>query len=220
MLKTPHMWYFVGRTGPLMMALLRPIRSLKTGSTFSSRGLKMIPTVVWQCTVWQVWEGRLSFKWNGDFDVFFFKSGSFKYLDWGYRYQTRTTCARHHFAFASFRAPVLVALALIELGMKYEDAVEYIREYVNLSSSWLILLVDVFYDRFLLLSRKRRGAINAKQLAYLEKYRPKSRLKIKNGHRQCIIQWWHPVAHAFTLNQVLWVGLNQLRVSLSYWRHY
>ena len=61
------------------------------------------------------------------------------------------------------RAPVLVALALIELGMKYEDAVELIRQ-------------------------KRRGAINAKQLQYLEKYRPKSRLKIRNGHKQCIIQ--------------------------------
>jgi protein tyrosine phosphatase type 4A len=61
------------------------------------------------------------------------------------------------------RAPVLVALALIELGMKYEDAVEFIRQ-------------------------KRRGAINAKQLSYLEKYRPKSRLKMKNGHRQCVVQ--------------------------------
>lgn len=30
------------------------------------------------------------------------------------------------------RAPVLVALALIELGMKYEDAVELIRELVLL----------------------------------------------------------------------------------------
>jgi len=29
------------------------------------------------------------------------------------------------------RAPVLVALALIELGMKYEDAVELIRELVT-----------------------------------------------------------------------------------------
>ena len=29
-----------------------------------------------------------------------------------------------------FRAPVLVALALMELGMKYEDAVELIRGYV------------------------------------------------------------------------------------------
>ena len=27
-----------------------------------------------------------------------------------------------------FRAPVLVAVALMELGMKYEDAVELIRE--------------------------------------------------------------------------------------------
>jgi protein tyrosine phosphatase type IVA len=60
------------------------------------------------------------------------------------------------------RAPVLVALALIELGMKYEDAVELIRE-------------------------KRRGAINAKQLAYLEKYHPKSRLKNKNGNGKCVV---------------------------------
>lgn len=58
------------------------------------------------------------------------------------------------------RAPVLVVLALIELGMKYEDAVELIRS-------------------------KRRGAINAKQLTFLEKYRPKSRLKIKNRYGGC-----------------------------------
>ncbi|XP_065293658.1 protein tyrosine phosphatase type IVA 2 isoform X2 [Dermacentor albipictus] len=38
------------------------------------------------------------------------------------------------------------------------------------------------------LGRKRRGAINAKQLSYLEKYRPKSRLRLRNGHRQCTIQ--------------------------------
>ncbi|GJQ65154.1 hypothetical protein Trydic_g7297 [Trypoxylus dichotomus] len=55
------------------------------------------------------------------------------------------------------RAPVLVALALMELGMSFEDAVELIRE-------------------------KKRGAINTKQLDYLEKYRPKSRLKIKNSN--------------------------------------
>ncbi|KRT84164.1 hypothetical protein AMK59_1878 [Oryctes borbonicus] len=53
------------------------------------------------------------------------------------------------------RAPVLVALALMELGLSFEDAVEIIRE-------------------------KKRGAINSKQLDYLEKYRPKSRLKLKN----------------------------------------
>ncbi|XP_021562192.1 protein tyrosine phosphatase type IVA 3 [Carlito syrichta] len=54
-------------------------------------------------------------------------------------------------------APVLVALALIESGMKYEDAIQFIRQ-------------------------KRRGAINSKQLTYLEKYRPKQRLRFKDPH--------------------------------------
>lgn len=58
------------------------------------------------------------------------------------------------------RAPVMVAMALIELGLKYEEAVEIIRN-------------------------KRRGAINAKQLAFLEKYRPKGRLNTGNT---CCIQ--------------------------------
>lgn len=73
-----------------------------------------------------------------------------------------TSCVAVHCIAGLGRAPVLVALALIELGMKYEDAVELIRE-------------------------KRRGAINAKQLAYLERYHPKSRLKSrnKNGHNSC-----------------------------------
>jgi protein tyrosine phosphatase type 4A len=62
------------------------------------------------------------------------------------------------------RAPVLVAVALIELGMPSEDAVELIRN-------------------------KRRGAINAKQLDYLNNYRPKSRLKMsKNGKNDCCVQ--------------------------------
>jgi len=39
--------------------------------------------------------------------------------------------------------------------------------------------------------RKRRGAINAKQLAYLERYHPRSRLKSrnKNGHNSCRLMW-------------------------------
>lgn len=46
------------------------------------------------------------------------------------------------------------------------------------------------YLHFLWSCRKRRGAINAKQLAYLEKYRPKSRLRLKNGHKTgaCCVQ--------------------------------
>nr|XP_026235641.1 protein tyrosine phosphatase type IVA 1-like isoform X2 [Urocitellus parryii] len=64
------------------------------------------------------------------------------------------------------RAPVLVALALIEGGIKYEDAVQFIRQ-------------------------KQRGAFNSKQLLYLEKYRRKMRLHFKdsNGYRNnCCIQ--------------------------------
>lgn len=55
---------------------------------------------------------------------------------------------------------------------------------------WIQFLSMVFLvTLFGFVSRKRRGAINAKQLAYLEKYRPKSRLKLKNGHKNaCCLQ--------------------------------
>ncbi|XP_026203523.1 protein tyrosine phosphatase type IVA 2b isoform X1 [Anabas testudineus] len=72
-------------------------------------------------------------------------------------------CIAVHCVAGLGRAPVLVALALIECGMKYEDAVQFIRQ-------------------------KRRGAFNCKQLLYLEKYRPKMRLRFKdtNGPNCCV----------------------------------
>jgi len=72
-------------------------------------------------------------------------------------------CIAVHCVAGLGRAPVLVAIALIEAGMRYEDAVDLIR-------------------------RKRRGAINARQLSYLEHYRPKSRLKHKNRAHGCCLQ--------------------------------
>ena len=47
------------------------------------------------------------------------------------------------------RAPVLVAVALVESGMEPLDAVEYVR-------------------------KRRRGAINSKQIKYVESYRKRS----------------------------------------------
>lgn len=71
-------------------------------------------------------------------------------------------CVAVHCLSGLGRAPVLVALALIERGMPNEDSAELVRQ-------------------------KRRGAINSKQLDYLKKFRPRSRLKTKTDHKSCII---------------------------------
>ena len=72
-------------------------------------------------------------------------------------------CIAVHCVAGLGRAPVLVTLALIEGGMKYEDALQCINQ-------------------------KWRGAFNSKQLF---KYRPTMRLRFKNstGHRNnCCLQ--------------------------------
>lgn len=66
------------------------------------------------------------------------------------------------------RAPVLVAIALIEAGMKYEDAVEMIRT-------------------------QRRGALNQRQLKFLETYKANGELRRLRGNidgkqKSCCIQ--------------------------------
>lgn len=60
-------------------------------------------------------------------------------------------CIAVHCVAGLGRAPVLVGISLIERGMKYENTVELIRQ-------------------------NRRHALNAKQLEYLEHYRPRHRL--------------------------------------------
>ncbi|XP_021485035.1 protein tyrosine phosphatase type IVA 2-like isoform X3 [Meriones unguiculatus] len=77
------------------------------------------------------------------------------------------SCVAVHCVSGLGRAPVLVALALIESGMKNEDAVHFIRQ-------------------------KRRGAFNTKQLLFLENYEPKTSARTKSRFREskvhCCVQ--------------------------------
>jgi len=65
---------------------------------------------------------------------------------------TKKPCIAIHCVAGLGRAPVLVAIALIEEGMNALDSVSYIRD-------------------------RRRGAINNKQLRYIESYKCKSKKK-------------------------------------------
>ena len=52
---------------------------------------------------------------------------------------------------------------------------------------WLCLKNCSFF--FFLILRRRRGAINAKQLTYLEQYKPSKLLKEKGPANNCCVQW-------------------------------
>ncbi|XP_065175477.1 PRL-1 phosphatase-like [Sycon ciliatum] len=71
-------------------------------------------------------------------------------------------CIAVHCVAGLGRAPVMVAIALIESGIKYHDAVEFIRE-------------------------RRKGAFNMKQLQFLEAYKPISRKKKKKNGEACLV---------------------------------
>nr|XP_048276294.1 protein tyrosine phosphatase type IVA 2-like [Myodes glareolus] len=77
------------------------------------------------------------------------------------------SCVAVHCVAGLGRAPVLVALALIECGMKNDQAVQFIRQ-------------------------KRRGAFNTKQLLFLGQYQPKtrnrSRSRFKDSTGHCCVQ--------------------------------
>ena len=70
------------------------------------------------------------------------------------------SCIALHCVAGLGRAPVLVAIALIENGMKYEEAISFIRA-------------------------RRRGAFNTNQILYLEKY--KRTKQKKGGDGPCVI---------------------------------
>ncbi|XP_019523453.1 PREDICTED: protein tyrosine phosphatase type IVA 1-like isoform X2 [Hipposideros armiger] len=73
------------------------------------------------------------------------------------------SCIVVHCATGLGKAPLLVALALIEGGMKHETAIQFLRP-------------------------KCRGAFNSKQLLYLEKCQPRMCLCFRNTSYNCFIQ--------------------------------
>lgn len=72
------------------------------------------------------------------------------------------SCIAVHCVAGLGRAPVMVAVALMEAGAKYYDAVEFIRS-------------------------QRKGAFNTKQLLFLEAYKPMSRRRKKKNGESCLV---------------------------------
>ncbi|KAK9497479.1 hypothetical protein O3M35_004188 [Rhynocoris fuscipes] len=101
----------------------------------------------------------------------FFKDGSipskriikdwFKLLKVMFLYETDEYIAIHCVSGLG-RAPLLVVLALLELGMPFEEAIREIRA-------------------------KKRNALNDEQLLFAESYRPKSRLRLENSKTCSVI---------------------------------
>uniref|UniRef100_A0A8C1QMX7 Protein tyrosine phosphatase 4A1 n=1 Tax=Cyprinus carpio TaxID=7962 RepID=A0A8C1QMX7_CYPCA len=98
---------------------------------------------------------------------------------------------------ATYDANLVVKEGIQVLDWPFDDGAPPSNQIVN---DWLNLLRMKFREEpgcciavhcVAGLGRKRRGAFNSKQLFYLEKYRPKMRLRFKdsNGHRNnCCIQ--------------------------------
>lgn len=71
-------------------------------------------------------------------------------------------CVAVHCRAGLGRAPALVAVALIELGLPFDVAIEMIRS-------------------------RRAGALNTRQIQYLKDVRPRRRLRLKNHNERCSI---------------------------------
>ena len=121
-----------------------------------------------------------------------------------------TCCARDDFLSRNMKGLFLESLfldgradpiGLIDWLINLNIIEEWLSQYplIDCLIDWLtdFVLIDAIFScvflnlNLILSSSKRRGAINAKQLDYLNGYRPKSRLKQgKNGQsKDCCIQW-------------------------------
>lgn len=118
-------------------------------------------------------------------------------------------CIAVHCVAGLGRAPVLVAIALMEAGMSYEEAVDLIRRLVVINFSLQFYHCQVVWNLSASTSpvsfstlfqletffRHRRGALNQKQLNFLQGYKPSGQLRklryaVDGKHAKgCCILW-------------------------------